>query len=434
MASGVIAALLPCASAQAGPCPGGGPCVLVEVVGTVQTTKVFTSADLHRLTDLADPPYETRSDPTHQPSNNPNPHEATSLQSLVQDIDVPGSPGTKLATAAVTYTEVFDPAGASHRLSAGYLGPSHYQRALLPAVYASTGAIVYIRPLRNDDAGDVNVSPDPNRGGYFQTGEGGALRLTLHTSGRSLPVSISATPAKPDVGESVALSATIGADVPGATYAWDFADGTRSSSEAPSHRWTATGTYQVGLTVQGSDGSSGYGTTTVSVQPVTRSTPKPSPGTGGSTNTHDPVTGANQTKGHLKGGQVGSTSTGPTISGDTGRSELPSTTAATPSAKPTDAGGRRKKREPASGGAKVVGTLLLAAATTPGTPSTAAARASAAPARAASEPRRVTWLVLPGLLVVLLGIGGLSESPLGQRMRRRLSPILGPRPGKRLLR
>jgi PKD repeat protein len=105
-------------------------------------------------------------------------------------------------------------------------------------------------------------------------GKTGAAGITLNlTTGSSTGISASFTfsPTDPDAGTAVNFNASASTANNGATivtYAWDFGDGTAGTGVAPSHTFTAAGTYVVSLTV-----TDNQGRTAVTTQSVTVSTP-----------------------------------------------------------------------------------------------------------------------------------------------------------------
>ncbi len=96
--------------------------------------------------------------------------------------------------------------------------------------------------------------------------------------------------AVPDSGEAplpVAFDASGSSDADGsiASYAWDFGDGGEAIGSAPSHTYTAAGTYTVTLTVTDDDGATAEATSTVTVidpenqAPTASMTAEPTSGT-----------------------------------------------------------------------------------------------------------------------------------------------------------
>jgi hypothetical protein len=377
----------------------GGPCVVVQIVGSVETTRTFTLDDLDALHDIADVTYATQTAPGQA---FPNPvNTGTSLRALVGAVPLPGQPGASVDPDAVTYTEVIDPQGRVHPLAQGALGPSGengFADGLMPVMYPQArDAVVYIRPLRGPD--DVNVSPDPNVGGFFQSLDGGSLTVVAHTSGTLLAPVIHAATTSTHPGVAADFTASV-ADAPaGLVYRWDFGDGTTSSSAAPAHAWTAKGTYIVQLSVSAPDGSSGRATPVlVKVDPTTTKGHTGKPGTGANDDPHAPVTGPS------------TSSQGEHSSGPTGHVATPS--------KGTHSGKHHQAIPPA--GRPVSGTLLLSAAEPfqpAPVPESSAAAARTAPRDSLGVP---AWTVVLAAALALLCLGMASELATVRRGLARL--------------
>jgi len=73
-------------------------------------------------------------------------------------------------------------------------------------------------------------------------------------------------PASPTTADMVSFSsASTDSDGEIVAYLWDFSDGTQTSNQTPSHRFTNAGTYQVALTVTDDNGDTGVQTESVIV-------------------------------------------------------------------------------------------------------------------------------------------------------------------------
>ncbi|KQW46909.1 hypothetical protein ASC77_17060 [Nocardioides sp. Root1257] len=406
--------------------------MIVSVVGSTTTSKTFDLADLARLHDAAaDDDYILRGDDGR--TSDQIVGGGTLLRDLVSDIADPDHPGSQLDPDATSFTEVFDAGDRSHPLQAGDLGAvgSNGFTQGGPVIYGVSGdQLGYIRPLRGDD--DVNLSQDPQVGGFFQTDPGGALRITVHASGQLLAPVIHVSP-DPRKGSPVELSATV--DNPsgtGLTYDWDFGDRSGHGAGASvAHTWAssfASDYATVALVVTGADGSSGstyarvtFGgptepptetptttpsTTTPSASATGTATPTATP-TATSSGTPD----ADQTEG-TSGRSGGSPATGHSAGPTAGPT---STSSTTPHATPSDAG------------VAVDGLVLLSAGQQP----EAVAPVQQPPPGSvqAPEAERVTdhhpltlpgWLVAAAVGATLLVLGGLREARPG--WWRRLRP------------
>ncbi|CAB4690802.1 MAG: hypothetical protein F2667_02100 [Actinobacteria bacterium] len=415
LGASLVALAAPVAAAT---CPDGGPCVVVEVVGSVSETRTYSAQEVVDLTDLVDAPYLLRDEAGVERS--PDTRTWTSLQALVDAM-------APLSHDLVTYTEVIDEQGTSLRLDEHALddpGSNGFEDALMPAVSFSGssggqgGAITYLRPLRDDQ--DVNVSAQANRKGYFQTDA--ALRIVVHTSGRLLRPVVTATEVTRAgvAANTYDLTASVPDAPAGLTYDWALGDGDTSSVAAPRHTYDATdrSTYYVVLSVTGDDGSSGR-SDPVAVEvsePPPEESPGPTPGGGES---EGPDTGPTDSGGAHEGGSTGGAPAegGPTLGGlsevETGGE--PSVVTPTPDAGPGPA--------PVAG-RQVSGTLLigLAAGAAP-----SVAPEDVAPSARASSPRTAlpTWLLAVAGGVLLLAAGALGESPAVRRAWRRRRDKVG---------
>lgn len=138
---------------------------------------------------------------------------------------------------------------------------------------------------------EPSTGPATGQEGITSTGEP-TLVIDLH-SGSILDVAIS--PSKPEVaaGAPVELKSTVTGQAPGETlsYAWTFGDGTGGSQSSVSHSYLVPGTYDVSLSVSGSDDSLGWATKI----PITVGKAPAGPnraGGGASKHRHAPTSGA----------------------------------------------------------------------------------------------------------------------------------------------
>jgi PKD repeat protein len=90
--------------------------------------------------------------------------------------------------------------------------------------------------------------------------------------------SFAATPTSGTVPVNVAFDATGSTDADGsiASYAWTFGDGNEAIGSAPSHTYTAAGTYTVTLTVTDDDGATAQSTATITAADPENAPPKAS--------------------------------------------------------------------------------------------------------------------------------------------------------------
>jgi hypothetical protein len=111
------------------------------------------------------------------------------------------------------------------------------------------------------------LAADANGTAYvaWTDGRDGSLDIYFarHPSGL-LPLQILANPSGGTIPFTVSFSATLDGGVPPYVYDWDFGDGSRSTSPAPSHTFGAAGDWPVRLTVTDANGLTG--TSTIVVQ------------------------------------------------------------------------------------------------------------------------------------------------------------------------
>jgi hypothetical protein len=334
--------------------------VVVTVYGDagVQSTTTITTDDILGKNpqfppDVVNAQYQTRAVPNGPKSNDPLVGQGLSIRQLVQHLSPPISPGS------VTYTQVTGRSAYQSNLSSSthdFDDPNDpdfpFERGLEPAFFPITGqsnAMGYIRPLRADDASDVN-----NRD-YMETDPGGALRLDVHTSGTLLQPEITAAPHSIKPGGSVAFKGSV-SDPDSSetvTWTWTFGDGAITDAQGPhaSHLYSAPGTYFAFADVSGSNGSSGESapvqitvtaprSTSTSPAPTPRTSTTPPPtghshGTGGS---HNPTSGPTGGNGHHGGGAPQSSAVNSTQPGRGSESVAPAPIPVGPPADGTPSG------------------------------------------------------------------------------------------------
>ena len=285
----VSAALAPVTEASADvSCPDARPCLVVTWTGTSSGSQVVTLDDLRAWADLSDPAYQTRVIPGTDPQSEPRPGQALSLHHLLGQLTPP------IPAAAVTFTEAPHRGSAPSTLSTADLGdPSDpgypFPDGLMPAVFivGADDAIGYIRPLRS--------STDTNGDDFWQTDSGGALQLTVHTTGRLVAPTLTAANhhVVPGARDSFTTSFATSPRLP-FTYTWTFGDGATdvTRTAGSSHAYTTPGTYLATVTVRGDDGSYGQSPAvqiTVGRRPSSTPTSTGPPGTGSSRDTARPL-------------------------------------------------------------------------------------------------------------------------------------------------
>lgn len=430
IAVALLVLFLPAGAARAASGCGSDPaCVTVQVVGSTTATRTFSLADLTANDDLSSVTYTMRSDTG--PEKDEQAASAISLRKVVGL--VPAAGGGQVNPDAITYTEVYDAHGMSHPLPAGALGApgsNGFQNGLEPSVHFVTAnvGVQYLRPLTGPD--DVNVSADARNGDFYVAGQ--PLLIVAHTSGALLIVKIQPTALTLRAGDTGTFSATVqGSNGTPLTYHWDFGDGTTSTETAPTHVWTTAGTYYVGLTVTGADGSSGSATPVkVTVGAAPSPSPSPTASTGTGPQTTGPASGPNHSKGQHVGAKPSASSepsAAPTARPSGGPS-APSVAAPTvPDVPPAAPAIPTVAAAPAPSGPQVQGIVLLQPGQQP-QPVTPAilAEQTAAAARAADRRLGVPgWIGLPAGVVVLLALGALTESRAWRQWRPRLRKDAG---------
>lgn len=329
---------------------------------------------------------------------------------------------TGIVADQVTFSEASRPDGERSILRMGDFaaaGTAPFVDGLVPVVKVNGGndSIQYIRPQR--DSSDVNL-PD-----YFQTASKGALDIYVHTSGKPLSPSLTATPAnQKDTNHAVTFTAVV-ESVPGLTYHWYFGDGEHSDTTVASisHQYTKSSTegqdsYRAYVEVTGDDSSAGRSNvqTILIGAPVTpRGT---TPGTGSDDDENAPSHGPNTSKGHVTETSPSKAAEHPKAAGQEG---------ATSPAAPGQSAGARDIPEPAAVTAApptVSGVVIEG----PGVSSSAAdaqsltdrARTTApAASRAPRHPRSLAAVACL-TLILLSGIGAARESQWVRINLRRL--------------
>ncbi len=273
---------------------------------------------------------------------------------------------------------------------------------LHPDVHQSTFDFAVQQRLPGSE--DPSLSSAQN--GFTSPGITTAMRMMLHLNSHPLPTRISASPATVAEGGMVTLAGAADGSLQGTTWTWHFDDGTpdvttrttTSTASSVTHRYAHAGTYDARVSVvdgTGSQGQSAKSTIRVTGGSTSRNTTGSGHGTAtSSAPNHGPDTGT----GPLAGG-VPTSRTGPT---GAGASFDPRSSGA-----PTGSTGAKPLPGTAISGFALSAPSIAAAATQAGaTPRNDAAAAE----RAGSTTNRLGAWMLGGLaVVVLLGVGVLSE-------------------------
>jgi PKD repeat protein len=424
---------------------------VVDASGKVTASRDLDATALRGYQDVTDAVYRLRNTSGREQSQNVP--WAVSLRGLVST--VPLAAGGTVDPASVTFVEVVDGNDLSHPLSGADLAPAGsagFVDGEVPAVFINTdaGSAQYVRPLRSDDADDLNVTADPSRNGWVGVSAPDRLTVVVHTAGTLLSPTITASATRAKVRAPVTFAATFPSrPATSLSYSWDFRDGTGATTAAPSHVWAQSGTYYVNLTVRGADGSFGRAAAVLlSVSPVSSTSPSLAPGgTGTDTATTAPDTGPTSSKGKSHGGRASQhatagASTGASSGSTTGASSGPSDSATTaPSPSPSASATRRSDPAPSTTG-EVRGIVLLAAGQNPQSDpadsadsARAATEATALSATAAAARARADaggwsgagWVGFGAGIVVLLAAGMAAEARGGwRRLLRRVDGTMTP--------
>jgi|GEM_PF-608354 len=89
--------------------------------------------------------------------------------------------------------------------------------------------------------------------------------------------SIQATPTPASAGASVSFSASMGGDLSGLTYSWNFGDGASATTLNAGHTYNASGIYLVSLTINGSSGFTASKTISLTVSDAEDAVRPPAP-------------------------------------------------------------------------------------------------------------------------------------------------------------
>ena len=319
-----------------------------------------------------------------------NDYRGLSIRDLIsQDVGIP--------IPSVTFVEITTGSAAPSTLSNADLGdPSNagypFANGLLPLIFYYSSSVGYLAPLRNGSQAP-NDSQD--------AAQNAPLFLTIHTTGTLLNPIVESSSTTPHAKSSVSFSARFAtAPSTALTYSWRFGDGGVATDAAPTHSYATAGRYLVTVTVNGADGS--YGASNVVVETVGKPAPPAGTGTGtGTGKSTNPTSGPQTGSGSRAGGVTGTPSTtsqaidGTTGTGMTGdganTSDLP----------------------------VVTGYVITRQVVKSATGSSRAAEATA-PAERAGGVTPLGWgVIAAGVLVLLLGLGALSEVGLPLRRHAR---------------
>ncbi|MDO8211687.1 PKD domain-containing protein [Conexibacter sp. CPCC 206217] len=265
------------------------------------------------------------------------------------------------------------------------------------------GAIRFFRPARSET--------DPNGDDEVNVGGGETLRVTIATSTTVYQVDADG----PDGQLTAGQSAQFDARAPGlpdgvtATWRWEFDDGATAATAAPTHPYTADGSYLATVTLTASDGGVGVAQVPVQVGDPARSGGDPPPGQPSPPAPPSPQAGGDPAGGGGPTGGVAPATTG----GGRGRLEGP-------------ASGPRDNRDAAAGGSPR-GRTTGPAATAPQDRrggERATRTGDGGPERAASEPQPstappasppATTVPQPGPLIGTDDAGGAEIRAPGER-------------------
>ncbi|MDQ6778635.1 MAG: PKD domain-containing protein, partial [Actinomycetota bacterium] len=210
-----------------------------------------------------------------------------SLPKLFKNLDISTTFGSAEIVAPVGPPIVLDNTQA--------ITPNAYHGGL-PVVWADGAGEHFLVPR--------TPSGNTNAGETF-TAQGGTITIKLH-SGLPLAVGISGTPTPAVVDKPVQFHSTVGAPPASLLYQWSFGDNTTGSQAAPSHVYTAIGTYSAYLQVSG--GHDSVGASRV-IHIVVGNPPRGTSGTGGAGAGSGNGSGAGGTRGSGAGAGPGSHTT-----------------------------------------------------------------------------------------------------------------------------
>ncbi|HWF34796.1 MAG TPA: PKD domain-containing protein [Solirubrobacteraceae bacterium] len=294
-----------------------------------------------------------------------------SLPKLFKDLHIPTTFGS---------AEILAPQGPPVVLDNLQAVSPYAYHGELPVVWADGAGTHFLVP--STPSGNTNA-------GETFAGQGGIITIELH---RGPPLSIGISgPVKAYVDKPVAFSASVYGGA-ASLYQWSFGDGSLSSEVAPSHVFTAVGTYDVYLQVTGGADSVGAS----SVIPVVVGTPPPVPAGAGA--------GA--------GGNGTGTGSGSGAGGTGAGTGAGAQSTSTPPHRAQRSAHRRARQAPRPVGPLVSGIAISyiaqPATATGGTSGGAAGAARAAHVRANARGLRYGMWIWFGVLVALFG-GGLLE-------------------------
>jgi PKD repeat protein len=137
----------------------------------------------------------------------------------------------------------------------------------------STGPVTYTVPANANELYDIWVD-HTTRIGVVQTSDDGIVQFTYNG-----PFSTHEFTVSKSSGPPTSLSASFSYSISGnqvsftdksyggvSTYLWDFGDGTGSTSQSPTHKYSKSGEYVVSLTVYDSSGHSSTAKTTITLK------------------------------------------------------------------------------------------------------------------------------------------------------------------------
>jgi hypothetical protein len=320
-----VAATTRAAPAASAHCPGGAACVAVLENGSVLATYSEAQIEAGDVQDGNQVGYAIRQqNGAICQQSDPIP-AGSSLHYLLAQ--TPGVSLAKQGHVAVTASGVPDINFTTDEVSAD--GDSDFYDGQIPVVYGngSSPDLGFIRGLRSNPSPCPPIGPQPGAdvnagvaGDFFDRQE---IDVTIY-SGPALSVSISPESPTTQVGHDLQLSASVGPQGEASyRYHWDFGDGSAltTRTDRVQHAWSESGSYEVQVTVDGSDGShgqSGDDRVTVGAPPSGSPTPTPpgdGPSDGAGSPSPGPTNGPTSGKGHRVGAPPGPESTGLAVHG-----------------------------------------------------------------------------------------------------------------------